>query len=94
MENEDILKKLDNHEQRITKNTEDISGIKVDTATQQVTIKNLNNSMEKLNNSIEKLSDKLESFIINSGNKGNDNWKYIIATILIPTIFYLLTKIK
>ncbi|PJI07655.1 MULTISPECIES: heavy-metal-associated domain-containing protein [Clostridium] len=94
MENKDIWDKLNNHEQRITSSEKDINDIKVDTATQQVTVKNLNTSMKQLNETIEKLSDKLENFMIGSENKGTDNWKYIISVILIPVIFYLLTIIK
>lgn len=94
MENKDIIEKLNNHEQRITANEKDINNIKVDTATQQETIKNLNASMQKLNDTIEKLSEKLENFMLGTENKGTENWKYVISVILIPTIFYLLTKIK
>ncbi|MCD2346234.1 coiled-coil domain-containing protein [Clostridium guangxiense] len=94
MENKDIIEKLNNHEQRITASEKDINNIKVDTATQQVTIKNLNASMEKLNNTIEKLSEKLENFMLGNENKGTDNWKYVISVILIPVILFLLTKIK
>lgn len=94
MENKEIWDKLNNHEQRISKNEGDINNIKVDTATQEITIENLNESMKKLNDTIEKLSEKLENFMLGNESKGTDNWKYIISVILIPVIFYLLTKIK
>ncbi|WP_138990627.1 hypothetical protein [Clostridium arbusti] len=52
LENHD--KRLDDHDKRITKNEDDISDIKVTSATQDATIKTLNKSMERLTDTINK----------------------------------------
>lgn len=94
MENKSIWDKLNNHEQRITQNTDDINDIKVDTGVQGESIKNLNNSIKSLTSSTNKLTEQIEDFLISNGNKNSDNWKWAISVILIPVILYLLKLIK
>ena len=94
MENESILKKLDDHEERINKNTNDITDVKISNSVQGESIRNLNSSIKNLTDTVNKCTDKIEGFMINSGNKNTDNWKFIISVILIPVIFYLLSKFK
>ena len=94
MENETILKKLDDHEERINKNTNDITDVKISNSVQGESIRNLNSSIKNLTDTVNKCTDKIEGFMINSGNKNTDNWKFIISVILIPVIFYLLSRLK
>ena len=57
MEQEDkeiILEKLENHDKRITKNEDDITDFKVHAATQEATVKALENSMNRLTDTINK----------------------------------------
>lgn len=49
-----ILEKLESHDKRITKNTDDINDIKVNAAIQETTVKTLNKSMERLTDTINK----------------------------------------
>lgn len=85
-----IDERLNNHEERINKNTDDISEIKVITSVQSENIKNLNKSIDKLTEVIEKTVTKFDDFKDASNGRTIETWKVILISVAIPTIFFLL----
>lgn len=67
------MEKLENHEKRITKSEGDIGNIKITAASQDVTIKTLNNSMERLTDTINKVADKFDGYLMDSGKQNNSS---------------------
>lgn len=84
---------LDRHENMINKNTEDIEQIKIDSSTQNNEVAHLKESIEKLTSTIEKTVDKFDSYRFGESSKKNDTWKWVVASIMLPLITFLLNYI-
>lgn len=93
MNDEIIELKLNEHEEKINKNTEHISNLKTENATQNVLLKNLQNSIEKLTSTLDKYNQNLVNNLKSNNAKSNSDWKWIVGVILMPVIFFLLSKL-